>query len=609
MNNQDFPEDARFHRMSWADFDEVARGQTGPGVVRRLRHAERSRRLLLLRALVDEVCKKPELYTPLPSPEEAWDLLARVDAKDPDAFDHVLAHPYVGSWAGYTIRLLRKGITGVCPLWAHVGHLHSVAAAAAIRAGLDFHVLVPVWGGGVNLPTLGLARLPADEPHSVAAVRGTRDHVEIAHESGRVVLTAPFGDDAPGWWGVRQLAMSTGRHRLTLRLDDVDHYRGLHEPTLPRRLDATEVDAWRRLLAGAWDLVCRHLPERAGTFSAGLDSLVPVRAVRFQTMSASSGEAFGSAVIAEPDDSVTLGATLVHEFHHIVLGGVLHLARLQEEDRRERFYVPWRPDPRPLSGALQGIYAFFGVTEFWRAIAYAPASDLTRRAMFEFAQARSETWRVLQAVRADGGLTREGRRFLDGIAGRLGPWLDEPVPEDLRRLAESVTADHHAGWRMRHLRPDSAAVAALTEAWLAGQPHAPVALPQTDPEPTPVADGTPSLARTDLIRLGITTGDRRAAGASWRSVRNATTADLAYANGRFADAAQEYRAELAKDPDRVSAWVGLGLALSAVGTGPAARALTRHPELVRAVRRRIATTAQDVPAPERLATWIGQGMY
>lgn len=602
---QGLPDTTTFHLMPWTDFDELARGEVQPDVVHRLRRAERSRRLLLSRALLDEVTKSPELFGPLPSPEEAWDLLARVEARAPVAFDLVLAHPYVGSWAGYTIRLLRNGITGVCPLWMHIGHLHAIAAAAAIHAGLNFRISVPVWEGGAILPTLGLARLQTDEPHSVAEVHGDGGQIEITHRDSRVVLPNPLDADAPGWWSVRRVT-TTGRHRLTVRLDDLDPYRGLREPVLPRRLDPAEVEAWRDLMDDAWQLVTRHHPDLTGAFHAGLDSIVPLPAARFRSTSASTGEAFGSALVGRPADGATLAATLVHEFQHIVLGGVLHLVRLYEDDPSERFYVPWRPDPRPLSGALQGIYAFFGVTAFWRAIALARPEGLERRAMFEFAQWRSQTWRVLRALRNDTTLTSAGRRFVDGIAGQLGPWQDEPIPDDLRRLADAVTIDHHAGFRMRHVRPSTQAVTALAEAWLAARSRPPTIPQSADPVPTPVQDGEPSSARADLIHLSVTSSDHRELAAVWQSVPDATAADLAYATGRFYDAVHGYRAELVRDPDRMSSWIGLGLALAALGTDPAAWALTRCPELVRAVRRQISTLSPDAPTPERLAAWIGQ---
>src|SRR6266496_2096953 len=290
-DDQDSQEFARFHQLSWKDFESLARGDVQVDIVRRLRHAERSRRLLLLRVLLDEVAKTPERFGPLPSMEEAWDLLARVDARAPAAFNFVLSHPYTGSWAGYTIRLLRMGITGVCPLWSHIGHLHAIAAAAAIRAGLNFRVLVPVWDGNVVLPTLGLARLEVDQPHSVGEVRGDCGRIEITNEHSRIVLTDPLDADAQGWSSIRRVTTIMGRQRLTVRLDDVDPYRGLHEPVLPRRLADAEAGKWREMLADAWQLIAGHLPELAEAFPAGLDSIAPSPPVRFRSASASTGEA------------------------------------------------------------------------------------------------------------------------------------------------------------------------------------------------------------------------------------------------------------------------------------------------------------------------------
>lgn len=121
------------HRLSWADFDALAKGEGDARVTERFRRAERSRRLLLLRALVDEAGKTPDIPGPLASLEDAWELMARAGDKDPAALESILAHPHTGSWAGYTVRLLRHHISGVSPLWVHVGHMHALAAAAAIR--------------------------------------------------------------------------------------------------------------------------------------------------------------------------------------------------------------------------------------------------------------------------------------------------------------------------------------------------------------------------------------------------------------------------------------------------------------------------------------------
>lgn len=593
-----------FHRLAWHDLAAVARLEGDVTVMRRLRRAERSRRKLLLRALMEESAKTPELFGPLPPLDVAWELLARVEARSPKAFDRLLTHPYTGSWAGYTTRLLRNGIDGVGPLWIHLGHVHAIAAAAAIRAGLDFEIEVPVWNGNAMLPSLGMARLTASTPYSLAAVRGADGRYTVANDAGVVRLPSTLGSDATNWWSVRRVRTRVASRGFSLRLDDLDPYRGLYEPVPPQRLPAAELDAWRRLVAEACELIVAHLPTFADTMPVGLDSLVPKPQVPFRNPSASTGEAFGSAVVGRPKDGAALAATLIHEFQHIVLGGVLHLTRLYDNDPRERIYVPWRDDPRPLSGALQGVYAFFGVAAFWRALA--AAGPVSRRAAFEFAYSRRQCWRTLRTLRADPALTEAGHRFLEGIAEKLGPWQDEPVPDGIDDLATAVTMDHEGGWRIRHLRPSPPAVEELVDAWLAGQPRPPVAVDATNIPPTPVPDGPWSRARRDLVRLGVSGVDQAVSPDVWQTVPGATAADHAYARGQFAEAADGYRAELSAEPDRPASLVGLGLALSACGPDPAGRALLHCPELVRAVHRRLRSTAPHVPTPEQVASWIGQ---
>ncbi|OLF05581.1 HEXXH motif domain-containing protein [Actinophytocola xinjiangensis] len=598
---QDGAERPAFHRLSWRDLDDLARLDGNAGVLRRLRRAERSRRKLLLRALMEESAKSPRRLGPLPPLDIAWELLARVESRSPKAFDRILTHPYTGSWAGYTTRLCRNGTDGIGPLWMHLGHWHALAATAAIRAGLDFAAEVPAWNGNVILPSLGMARLATTEPFSVAVVRGDRGRFTVSDDTSSVVLPESPGLDAPGWWAVRKVRVRVGARRFTVRLDDLDPYRGLYEPIPPQRLPVAEVREWQRLIDEACQLIVTHLPGFAETMPIGLSSLVPKPQVLYRNPSASTGEAFGSAVVGRPTDGTSLASTLIHEFQHIVLGGLLHLIRLHDNDPRERFYVPWRDDPRPVSGAVQGLYAFLGVVAFWRSL----AATGDRRAAFEFAYWRQQTWFALHALGGDSALTVAGQRFLDGMAERLGRWQGEPVPPDVAELADAAAKDHRAGWRVRHLRPDPADIARMAAAWTAGRPRPPAMIDASATPPTPVPDGLWSPARTDLVQLRTGGVGLPELDELWPTVPDATPADLAYASGRFADAVRGYRAELVDDPDRPTSLVGLGLALAASGPDPAARALLGCPEVVRAVHRTL-RQSRTAPTPEGLAAWIGQ---
>ncbi|RSS49331.1 HEXXH motif domain-containing protein, partial [Streptomyces sp. WAC05858] len=54
------------HRLSAECFTELARGSGGPSAVAELRSGQRSRAMLLLRALVDIASEHPALPGPLP---------------------------------------------------------------------------------------------------------------------------------------------------------------------------------------------------------------------------------------------------------------------------------------------------------------------------------------------------------------------------------------------------------------------------------------------------------------------------------------------------------------------------------------------------------------
>lgn len=577
-----------FIRLSWTDFDAVAHGTGGADVVRRLRRADRSRRLHLLRGLLDEVGHID--LSPLPRLDTAWDLLVRAQKHAPQALDRVLDNPYTGSWAGYATRLTRGQTKAVCPQWIHIGHVHALATAAAIHAGLSFTTRIPVWKGIAVVPGLGMAHVQSCEDFSVAEVHSDGSMVEI----GGVRLPLDHSSDGPGWTAVHTLTMTADHRVLTVHLDTVDPYRGLYQPVEPQCLTRTEVDTWHELLDHAWKLIVRLLPEHAEALPAGLDSLVPQPMLPFSNASASTAEAFGSAVIARPADAATLAATLVHEFHHIRLDGLLSLVQLHDDDSRERFYTPWRDDPRPIGGVFQGVYAFFGVTAFWRALFRAEQS---RKAAFEFAYWRSGTWRALLALRDDPGLTDAGRRFIDGVAEELEPWQDEPLPSQVTELVAAISADDYAGWRIRYVRPSPRIVAALAESWLTGS-AGPITLAE-DPTPTTTPDGSWTTARADLVRLSLTDPLRQ------QNIPYATEADLAFVAGRPLKAIEGYRAKLAKDPDHAASWAGMGLALRALDTNSAAaRILLTHPEVVRAVHREILRVTENVPPVDELAKWI-----
>ncbi|MEU3147305.1 HEXXH motif domain-containing protein [Streptomyces sp. NPDC006999] len=596
------------HRLPPAGLAELVLGEGGPDTVGLLLRSERSRRLLLLRMLDEDTDLGP-----------AWDLLSAAQRRSPATVDHVLVYPQTGMWLATALRRLR-GTTAhrdETPLWVVLGHVSALAAAAALRAGLDFTIDVPMRHGRVPLPTLGCAELPATAPWTTATVRSQAGRAVVEAAGATVAVPSAPESPGPGWYPLRRLEVGPAGRRLEVALDDVDPYRTYSQPTEPRPLSHKTAAQWRRVLERAWEVLLREQPETAGAMRRGILSISPTPPrERFRPRSVTSGDAFGGIEASEPDDPVQLAATLVHEFQHTKLGGLLHLAPLLtgDADDGKLFYAPWRDDPRPLAGMLQGVYAFTGITHFWHTHRRS-AGERTAVAHFEFALWRTQTARALEQLRDHPRSTPLGTTLLTTLRDRCTRWLDEPVPSDASALARLCAADHAARWRCHHLRPPARAVAETVRAWLAGAESPPASLTA---RPEVVTDTSArwldSLAMLVRHRLGPTSDDRpwaeepdkAAAGVTGALPADVLLVDVLLTGGNATAAARAYPTHLAEEPRRPTAWAGLGRALALTRTAPAAaRLLCHHPERARAVHEALVDATGTPPDPITLATWLG----
>jgi HEXXH motif-containing protein len=150
-------------------------------------------------------------------------------------------------------------------------------------------------------------------------------------------------------------------------------------------------------------------------------------------------------------DRYTCAETLVHEAQHLKLCGLLDLVSLTGPEDGRRYYAPWRTDPRPLPGLLQGAYAFLGVGELWRRLRLSAAEDSVRRRGHQlFARWRDGVGLVVSTLLDSGQLTAAGREFVSQMAGVLAQWEREPVPPAALLSARQLAGQHLARWRSDH---------------------------------------------------------------------------------------------------------------------------------------------------------------
>jgi HEXXH motif-containing protein len=350
--------------MPIEQFKALARGGGDPAAIERLVAAEQSKHLILL-AQVAQLARRGD------SADDGlaiagYELLARVRREDKVAADRVIGYPSVGVWALHTIRGA-QAIPGARP-----GGLASVAAAAAIRAGIAAEIEVPVVNGKVMLPSLGLAE--ATGTRAVVATKGA----EV--RSGESCVQVRPGE--PGWQELR----STTAGSLHVLIDDLDPFRMPAPDGDPTsRLTPPQARDFGDMLGAAWAVLS---PGRAAEIAAIVKVIVPYQAPESGLVSTSSPEAFGTVAMSRQPDQYTCAETLIHETQHLKLCALLDLVALTNPDDGQRYYAPWRPDPRPASGLLQGAYAFLGVSSFWRDQQAAPEARVRQKAQADFARWR-----------------------------------------------------------------------------------------------------------------------------------------------------------------------------------------------------------------------------
>jgi HEXXH motif-containing protein len=559
---------------------------------------------LLIAAILAECDDQPELLGPLAGAESARTILGAAQRTRAEALDGVLMHPQVGSWGAYVLRRRRGGADSDEPLWIDFGVLHAVALVAATRAGLPWQTRLPVRAGELLLPTLGVARFDPRERHGVVQATTANGRIELSvGEQHLVVPNDPA--DAPGWWA--NCRVRTGDDLvLDAFLDDIDAYRDLADPIPARRMSLTERSRWMDLLGEAWELLCRDHRDDAEGIAAGVRSIVPLATEPgWATRSASTGEAFGAVMLSEPPDAVTMAVTLVHEFQHIKLGALMHLVPLSHDDG-QLYHAPWRDDPRPLGGFIHGIFAFAGIAAFFRRrSAVASDPDLPLMA-FEYAYTRRQVTDALQTVRGATGLTDAGNMLIGGLIDRCTPWLAEPLPSDLVRLADLVADGHLIVWRLRHQRHASDDVVRLAKAWR--DHERPDVLPMWTLEPDAEMvwpHRLPALARRRTLAGAEPAPD---APATPGSPVDAAEDDLIA--GRHQVALEAFTSAIVSGltaDDEVRGWAGLALAAIAAGESPAGLALDLRPGLVRDIYTELVKGGTRAD-PLRLAAWLAGGI-
>jgi HEXXH motif-containing protein len=587
---------------------DVGSGYGSQSTVAFLRDGQLAKRLITLRTLIAELHEHHRPDAEISGLLSAFQSLTEIQRTAPEDVERLLLYPNTGSWLTHCMVRIRSPDQADTPLWPDLGYLGWLAAAGLIAAGGAGTMSVVVRNGAVLLPRLGLARLGKADEHGHCELRWDGlGALEFTYDSATLRIPSHQCDDHPEWLPLRQLHSGHGRPKDVF-LDDIDPFRDLSDPYIaqhigspPPRLSAAEAGQWQDNFNQAWAILNRDFAQYVPPMVIGLSQVVPLTATPLvMGASSTSFQTFGCVNMSAPVGPQQLALTLIHEFQHAKLAALNDQVQLHEPDPTRRFYAPWRDDPRPLSGLLQGIYAHVGVSDFWRI--HRDRSDRdSLQAHVEFARWRTQVEQAIAEVNRSGLLTPEGVTFIDALAGTLRPWLAEPVPAAADQLARESAIAHRVVWCVRNLRPDAAGLDGLYDRWISGR-SAPSQLPDSalaDQERIP-KDFRSRLLPSYLKLFGPQDDGRS-------ELSEYPASDLAYADGYFSRALSLYVRELDSGPTHPQPWAGVALSLPRVYPSTDFRILLNRAEVVAQLYNTIRSADRECNIFE-LVSWLSGGL-
>lgn len=551
------------HRLPEEAFTALASGDGGPAEVQYLRDEQHSKQLMLLSIIAEEAGDIDSLSPEVAAFWAGYKLLTAVQKADSKAVAWLFGLPYIGSWAHECLTRRSQGLS------QDFGYLAAAAAAAGIRARVRYEIDVPVSDGRVVLP--GLGYFQGIEQSSWVRLRSDGEHLAVGvHIIVPCVALRPddgSSEQVPLWRGIRVAqAVSAGRTWAVL-LEDADHC--LDRFALPMSGDLTAKDFihWQECIQSAWEVLVGHHGWAADAIAEGVSVIVPLTARSSTDLdSATTPAAFGTIATTLPPDPVIMAEILVHEFQHLKLCGLIDVAPLVRPCA-ERVYAPWRPDPRPAGGLLQGVYAHLGVARFWNAQRHVETEpDAILRAEVMFERWRSTLEPTIATLLRMDCLTPTGTRLVTRLREEGRRLCAEPVPAEARALAAEVALDHWLTWQFRHLAVDAGEVARLAAAYQRGEPLSSQELPEVR-----IEEETRKInltVRSRLLSMRYLE-PRRYREQNVAQMPDLSDGDVLLVSGQVGAAAQRYRAEIMATLDPLpDSWVGLAHAVHLVAHVP-----------------------------------------
>lgn len=213
-------------------------------------------------------------------------------------------------------------------------------------------------------------------------------------------------------------------------------------------LTPTSTIKWLSTLEEAWFWIDSCSTLLASEIVMGVQSLVPVHSHAIDVhRSQTFREIPGLLVLSWMPDTSVIVEALVHEYHHHKLNALLNLDPIIVEGSPEAiYYSPWRDDPRPLSGILQGIYVFQAVLEYGHKILKIDIPLLQeKRLQQRVYAAKQQLLTALKVLKTNAEFSLIGQALIEAIEENIDR-VEPEISQTEKQLIDVRLKEHQQKW-------------------------------------------------------------------------------------------------------------------------------------------------------------------
>ena len=369
----------------------------------------------------------------------------------PPAQEAVLAYPSVRIWLDTARSLARRQSHVRFPemhVRMHLEEFGRVVLAAVLKSGSgDFESVT--W-----TDAKGRVVLPGTGSYLESSQLGGYQRVRVRAHNGSITIHAVDRTDEGHFEAVQQ-AVPTIDKCVELNAVDSDLRKAGRGSFDFEELSLEAIVKWRSTLEQSLAWISECSPPLAREMMMSLRAIIPVRSSSVDVhVSASCRETPGLIALSWTPDASVMVEALVHEYHHQKLNTLLNIDPVIVGPSTDaKYYSPWRPDARPLTGILHGAYAFQAVLQFYKEMfdAEVPILHDTRiRQRMYLLKGQVQT--ALNTVLDVAQLSPLGEALVDAMLGKIEK-LDVALPGSehaVQQRLDELQVEHRRRWEQEN---------------------------------------------------------------------------------------------------------------------------------------------------------------